>query len=103
MNSRRSKNSRPPRKRKMAHPRLQEDRVQTSSRLRSQQHRSESHTAESVEQPQRLQKILSRAGIASRRTAEHLIREGRVRVNGEVVTQLGTKAHPRKDRVTIDG
>src|SRR5262245_38255499 len=55
------------------------------------------------EQPQRLQKILSRAGISSRRTAEELIREGRVQVNGQVVTQLGVKADPRKDRIAIDG
>jgi len=54
-------------------------------------------------QPQRLQKILSLAGIASRRKAEAMIQEGRVRINGQVVTQLGTKADPRTDRITIDG
>ncbi|HZR83116.1 MAG TPA: pseudouridine synthase [Candidatus Binatia bacterium] len=41
--------------------------------------------------------------MASRRTAEDLIRAGRVRVNGKVVRELGTKAHPTLDRVTIDG
>ena len=40
----------------------------------------------------RLQKIISAAGIASRRAAERLIEEGRVSVNGATVTQLGTKA-----------
>jgi len=52
---------------------------------------------------ERLQKLLSRAGIASRRKAEELIRAGRVRLNGQVVKELGTKANPRTDRVTIDG
>lgn len=52
---------------------------------------------------ERLQKILARGGIASRRAAERLITEGRVRVNGRVVTELGEKADPRRDRVEVDG
>jgi 23S rRNA pseudouridine2605 synthase len=51
----------------------------------------------------RIQKILARGGIASRRAAEQLITAGRVRVNGRVVTELGAKADPRKDRVEVDG
>jgi pseudouridine synthase len=51
----------------------------------------------------RLQKILSQAGIASRRAAETLISEGRVDVNGEIVTELGTKADPEKDTIRVDG
>lgn len=51
----------------------------------------------------RLQQILSRAGIASRRSAEALITSGRVRVNGEVVTTLGARAHPVEDVITVDG
>ena len=51
----------------------------------------------------RLQKILSQAGIASRRRAEELITEGRVQVNGQVVTQLGAKADPARDHVRVDG
>lgn len=51
----------------------------------------------------RLQKILSSAGIASRRAAEKLIVEGRVSVNGETVTELGTRADPQKDDVRVDG
>ena len=43
----------------------------------------------------RLQKILSAAGVASRRTAETLIAQGRVTVNGKVVTELGTEAEPQ--------
>lgn len=51
----------------------------------------------------RLQKIIARAGIASRRHAEDLIRSGQVRVNGVVVTELGAKADPERDRVEAAG
>ncbi len=50
----------------------------------------------------RLQKLLSTAGVASRRTAEDLIRQGRVSVNGRTVTELGTKAGPG-DEIRVDG
>lgn len=52
---------------------------------------------------ERLQKVISQAGIASRRSAEKLITSGRVSVNGVVVTELGTKVEPRKDKVEVDG
>ena len=52
---------------------------------------------------ERLQKIIARAGIASRRHAEELIRSGQVRVNGVVVTELGAKADPERDRVEAAG
>ncbi len=52
---------------------------------------------------ERLQKVLARGGIASRRAAEELIAEGRVRVNGKVVKEMGTKVDPRDDRVEVDG
>jgi pseudouridine synthase len=52
---------------------------------------------------ERLQKIIARAGIASRRHAEQLILSGQVRVNGHVVRELGTKADPEKDRVEAAG
>jgi 23S rRNA pseudouridine2605 synthase len=52
---------------------------------------------------ERLQKIIARAGIASRRHAEELIRSGQVRVNGAVVTELGAKADPERDRVEAAG
>jgi 23S rRNA pseudouridine2605 synthase len=52
---------------------------------------------------ERLQKIIARAGIASRRHAEELIRAGQVRVNGVVVTELGAKADPETDRVEAAG
>ena len=51
----------------------------------------------------RIQKFLSRAGIASRRKAEAMVLEGRVRVNGTVVIELGTKVDPSLDRVEVDG
>jgi 23S rRNA pseudouridine2605 synthase len=52
---------------------------------------------------ERLQKILARAGVASRRAAEKLIEEGRVQVNGKVVTELGTKADAGRDHIRVDG
>ncbi len=51
----------------------------------------------------RLQKFLSRAGVASRREAEGWIDAGRIRVNGEVVTVQGTRVRPGRDRVEVDG
>jgi pseudouridine synthase len=54
-------------------------------------------------EPQRLQKILSAAGVASRRLSESLITQGRVSVNGRVVTTLGTKADPERDDIRVDG
>jgi 23S rRNA pseudouridine2605 synthase len=53
--------------------------------------------------PERLQKILSAAGVASRRAAETYITEGRVSVNGHTVTELGTKADPHVDDIRVDG
>jgi pseudouridine synthase len=52
---------------------------------------------------ERLQKILSTAGVASRRLSEELITQGRVSVNGTVVTELGTKADPSRDEIKVDG
>lgn len=53
--------------------------------------------------PIRLQKILSAAGIASRRAAETYITDGRVSVNGQTVTALGSKADPERDDIRVDG
>lgn len=52
---------------------------------------------------ERLQKILSTAGVASRRASEALIRDGRVTVNGAAVTTLGRKANPERDDIRVDG
>ena len=52
---------------------------------------------------QRLQKVLANAGVASRRVAENMIVEGRVRVNGRVVTELGSRIDPENDLVDVDG
>ncbi|MFI5307574.1 MAG: pseudouridine synthase [Polyangiales bacterium] len=51
----------------------------------------------------RVQKVLAAAGVASRRAAERLITEGRVRVNGRVVRELGVKADAKRDRIEVDG
>ena len=52
---------------------------------------------------ERLQKIISQAGIASRRHAEQMIREGRVTVNGAIITELGSKADLETDHIKVDG
>ena len=52
---------------------------------------------------ERLQKVLAHAGVASRRKCEKLILQGRVRVNGQVVTQLGVKVDPDQDAIEVDG
>src|SRR3990172_13147652 len=51
---------------------------------------------------ERLHKFMARSGISSRRKCEELIKAGRVKVNGEVVTELGTKVDPIKDIVEVD-
>lgn len=52
---------------------------------------------------ERLQKALAKAGIASRRGAEELIRQGRISVGGQVVTTLGTQVDPSRDAIAVDG
>ncbi|MBV9468136.1 MAG: pseudouridine synthase [Abitibacteriaceae bacterium] len=52
---------------------------------------------------ERLQKLIARAGVASRRAAEELITQGRVTVNGHVIKELGAKADPLSDRIIVDG
>lgn len=51
----------------------------------------------------RLQKVLARAGVASRRAAEELIRQGRVAVNGQVVRDLGSRVDPVASKIVVDG
>jgi 23S rRNA pseudouridine2605 synthase len=52
---------------------------------------------------ERLQKIIARAGLASRREAERWIEEGRITVNGTIITKLGSQADPFKDSIKVDG
>lgn len=52
---------------------------------------------------ERLQKIIAAAGIASRRHAEEMIQQGRVSVNGRIVSELGTKADPERDHIRVNG
>ncbi|GAF65360.1 pseudouridylate synthase [Bacillus sp. TS-2] len=52
---------------------------------------------------ERLQKIIAQAGVASRRKAEQLIIDGKVTVNGKVISELGAKANPNKDKIEVSG
>jgi 23S rRNA pseudouridine2605 synthase len=56
-----------------------------------------------MDREERLQKIIAEAGLTSRRKAELLIQQGRVTVNGQIVTQLGAKADLSRDHVKVDG
>ena len=58
-----------------------------------------------IDEPEgvRLQKVMAAAGVASRRVCEDLITQGRVKVNGKVVTELGTRINPDVDKVTVGG
>jgi len=51
----------------------------------------------------RLQKFIADCGVTSRRKAEGLILDGRVSVNGKIVTELGTKVNPQTDAIQVDG
>ena len=51
----------------------------------------------------RLQKVLAQAGVASRRAAELMVAEGRIEVNGELVTEQGRRVDPRRDVIRVDG
>ena len=64
---------------------------------------AEVSSAEERVVPMRLQKFLARAGVASRRGSENLMTAGRVRVNGQVVSELGSRVDPHTDTVTVDG
>ncbi len=52
---------------------------------------------------ERLQKYLAQCGIASRRKSEEYILQGKVKVNGIKITELGTKINPQKDKIEVDG
>ncbi|MEU6131169.1 pseudouridine synthase [Saccharopolyspora sp. NPDC047091] len=69
------------------------------------EHRAPASSSAAESQPEgiRLQKVLSRAGVASRRAAEGMITEGRIEVDGEVVTELGRRVDPENSVIHVDG
>jgi 23S rRNA pseudouridine2605 synthase len=82
---------------------MKEERRREEERKLKIQTKTDSSVAPGKVSPQRLNKVISSAGVASRRTADQWIREGRVSVNGRVVTDLGIRVEREKDRVTVDG
>lgn len=88
------------RRRKASQPRPQ---GQQPSRAPVQRAKPTIIEEQSAEGGDRLQKILARAGIASRRECEELIREGRVEVDHQIVTQLGTRVDPLHQEIRVDG
>ena len=62
----------------------------------------EKNNEENSESVERKQKFLASAGVASRRKCEQYIQEGKVKVNGKVVTELGTKVNPKKDTIEFN-
>ncbi len=74
-------------------------RERASKKSRKASHKTPSHTSG----PQRIQKLLARAGYGSRRACEAFLTEGRVSVDGVVVTELGTKADPAVHDIRVDG
>src|SRR5262249_51926076 len=72
--------------------------LRSASRGRMKKNSPEEHG-----EGERLQKIIASAGLASRRQAEIWIREGRVSVNGRIVSEMGSRARPGRDTIRVDG
>ena len=89
----------------------EEPRSETAPEDAAEPEAEDNEAAEAEDEPaprppaklERLQKILAQAGVASRRSAEGMITQGRVQVNGKVVTELGTKADAARDHIRVDG
>ncbi|HEV2127395.1 MAG TPA: pseudouridine synthase [Thermomicrobiales bacterium] len=69
----------------------------------SDRRRDDEHESIREYQGERLQRVLSQRGVASRRAAEKMMLDGRVQVNGRVVTELGTRVRPNRDEIRVDG
>jgi 23S rRNA pseudouridine2605 synthase len=71
--------------------------------LKSNHEGSKEYCTDIGDMEERLQKIIARAGVASRRHAEELISSGQVAVNGQTVTELGAKADAERDHIRVAG
>src|SRR5262245_20383125 len=79
------------------------ERILPKMRMTTRANGATKETTPEVHRGVRLQKFLADAGIASRREGERMILDGRVEVNGRVVTTLGVRVEPERDRVRVDG
>lgn len=77
--------------------------MSATRRGRNRDHSERTRRGDRDPRGERLQKLIAAAGVASRRAAEELIEQGRVRVNGRVVSELGARADPERDRIQVDG
>ncbi|WP_037678167.1 pseudouridine synthase [Streptomyces albus] len=86
-----------------ARPREYEAQIEERNRARHRTDRPKPPTTFGDQEGERLQKVLARAGMGSRRACEELIDQRRVEVNGRIVTEQGLRVDPEKDEVKVDG
>ncbi|KUL33879.1 pseudouridine synthase [Streptomyces sp. NRRL F-4489] len=86
-----------------ARPREYDARIEERNRARHDKPRVQTPKTFGEQEGERLQKVLARAGMGSRRACEELIDQGRVEVNGRIVMEQGVRVDPEKDEIKVDG